>query len=95
MGKNRSISARKSRLVPLGQQVATYSASAACSLGEIRAGGIAPGPLPHRIVFQLYQDFFTTPPIPMLLTSTTVQPYFFYRGETTTVSVNLDTMQGH
>jgi hypothetical protein len=83
---------------PLGQEVATFSTSVACDLGQLRLGSIPPGPMPQRILFQLYQDFFTTPPIPMLLTSTTVmsdqtgQPFFFVRGETTTVSVDLKTM---
>lgn len=75
---------------PVGQSVPTFTTSVACGLGQLRIASVAPGPRPQLVVFQLYQDFFTVPPVPILLTSTTVQPVFFVRGKTATVSVDLE-----
>jgi hypothetical protein len=74
--------------------VVTYTASTACTNGQVQSDRVPPGTKPHRVVFELYQDLFSTPPIPILLTSTEAKPFFFIRGMTTTVSVDLKTMSG-
>ncbi len=69
----------------------TLTASAACNVGEIFAGNIIVGMRFHRVVYQLYSGVSTEPPIPVLLTSTTVREIAFREGQTSTVTANLRT----
>lgn len=74
---------------PGNENVATITATAACSAGSLTVEDVAPGLRRHRIVLQLYRDYFTLPPLPVLLTSTIVRDVIFDAGATSTVSVDL------
>jgi hypothetical protein len=77
---------------PGNEMIATLTASAACDRGFIRAEDVLPGSGPHRVVFQLYTGLASVPPIPAILTSTTVYDVILRAGETSSVSANLRTM---
>lgn len=66
--------------------VAAVTATVACSAGRFLAEDVQPGTRPHRVVFQLYENFAT---FPHVVTSTTVENVRFTRGQTSTVSVDL------
>lgn len=78
------------RAYPDRETVATVTATAACADGRITLADVPPGPRRHRVFFQLYSGYFTDPPLPRLLTSTSALDVLFLRGQTSSVSVDLD-----
>jgi hypothetical protein len=73
--------------------VPTLTATVACTAGQVRVPNVTPGPRRHRVTFQLYRGLTSMPPLPVLVTSTTVRDIYFARGETASVSVDLRSLQ--
>ncbi|MCK6544847.1 hypothetical protein L6R52_03195 [Myxococcota bacterium] len=73
--------------------VPTLTATVACTAGQVTVSDVVPGPRRHRITFQLFRGLTSTPPLPVIVTSTTVRDVYFARGETSSVSVNLRSLQ--
>lgn len=76
---------------PDDEVVPTLTATAACEAGSVFYDGIIAGMRFHRVVYQLYSGVNMEPPIPQLLTSTTVREIAFREGQTSTVTVDLRT----
>jgi hypothetical protein len=73
------------RAFPESEFVATFTATVACTAGQVNVEDIPPGIREHRVSFQLVGD------LTGVLTSTTVYDVLFLRGQTATVAVDLRT----